>query len=74
MASQSSTMLGIHYDASYATDRNTSTCMRTLEIGHNSPYITVWWKVDLGEVYNIYSIDIVYRNYIKYGIYSYIHF
>lgn len=70
MASHSSTMTGMYYDARYATDRNETTCMRTLDIGHYSPYIIVWWKVDLEEVYNIYSIDIMGKNYMGYGIYS----
>lgn len=29
----------------------------------------VWWKVDFGEVYSIYSIDILFRNYDGYGVY-----
>uniref|UniRef100_A0A8W8P1M3 Uncharacterized protein n=1 Tax=Magallana gigas TaxID=29159 RepID=A0A8W8P1M3_MAGGI len=37
--------------------------MRTLEIGSNSPYKTVWWKVDLGGVYSIYSINVLFKNY-----------
>ncbi|XP_052693424.1 cell death abnormality protein 1-like [Crassostrea angulata] len=49
--------------ASSAVDRNTSTCMRPREIGRNSQEKTVWWKVDLGGVYNIYSINILFKNY-----------
>ncbi|XP_052694709.1 protein draper-like isoform X1 [Crassostrea angulata] len=41
--------------------------MRTLEIGQNAPKETVWWKVDLGAVYNIYRINILFRNYDGYG-------
>ena len=37
--------------------------MRTGEIGRNSPDQTVWWRVDLGKVYNIYSINIMFKNY-----------
>lgn len=35
----------------------------TLKIGSNSPYKTVWWKVDLGGVYSIYSINVLFKNY-----------
>lgn len=45
--------------------------MRTYPIGieNTIPDKTVWWKVDLGGVYNIYSIDIQFKNYeSKYGI------
>lgn len=36
--------------------------MRTKLIGTTSPDKTVWWKVDLGAVYNIYSVDISLNN------------
>ena len=42
--------------------------MRTESIGQNNPYKTVWWKVDLGGVYNIYSVNILFKNYDGYGI------
>ncbi|XP_078327572.1 uncharacterized protein LOC111116381 isoform X2 [Crassostrea virginica] len=51
------------YKAGNAVDRNTTTCMRTGVIGPNSLYKTVWWKVDLGGVYNIYSVNILFKNY-----------
>lgn len=51
------------YGAGNAVDRNTLTCMRTKEIGTSSPVKTVWWKVDLGGVYSIYSINILFKNY-----------
>lgn len=51
------------FKASLAVDGNKSTCMRTLEIGLNSQFKRVWWKVDLGGVYNIYSVGILFRNY-----------
>lgn len=57
------------YYASYAVDRNSTTCMRTYEIGRNSPDKTTWWKVDLGIVYNIYSIDILFKNYDGFGMF-----
>nr|XP_022306121.1 multiple epidermal growth factor-like domains protein 6 [Crassostrea virginica] len=37
--------------------------MRTDAIGVNSHDQTVWWNVDLGRVYNIYSVNIVFKNY-----------
>lgn len=70
-ATQSHTLLGSGYDASNAVDGNTETCMRTRDIGYNSPEKTVWWKVDLGRVYNIYSINILFKNYNTYGEFYY---
>lgn len=43
--------------------------MRTKEIGRNSPDKTTSWKVDLGRVYNIYSIDILFKNYDGFGMF-----
>lgn len=51
------------YAASLAVDRDATTCMRTDSIGLNSLYKTVLWKVDLGGVYSIYSINILFKNY-----------
>ena len=62
------------YVAGNAVDRNVTTCMRTEAIGPRSPYKTVWWKVDLGGVYNIYSVNILFKNYDEYGIFIYICF
>lgn len=72
MATQSTTVIPPPNDpdkylAGNAVDRNFSTCMRTEAIGGNSPYNTVWWKVDLGGVYNIYSVNILFKNYDGYG-------
>lgn len=39
------------------------------EIGRNSPDKTTWWKVDLCRVYNIYSIDILFKNYDGFGMF-----
>lgn len=69
IASQLHTFPGTRYDAGNAVDRNTTTCMRTIDIGPSSPYLTVWWKVDLGGIYNIHSIAILFRNYDGWGIY-----
>ena len=67
--------MGTGYGAENAVDGNTATCMRTKDIGPNSPDKTVWWKVDLGGVYNIYSVNLLFKNYDGYGIFlSYFHF
>nr|XP_022311761.1 receptor-type tyrosine-protein phosphatase epsilon-like [Crassostrea virginica] len=64
-ATQSTTYNGEYnlYKADNAVDRDISTCMRTREIGPNSLNKTVWWRVDLGRVYNIYSVNILFKNY-----------
>nr|XP_022311645.1 multiple epidermal growth factor-like domains protein 10 isoform X2 [Crassostrea virginica] len=49
--------------AGNAVDRDITTCMRTEHIGPNSLDKTVWWKVDLGGVYGIYSVNILFKNY-----------
>ena len=72
-ASQSHTASGPGYGAENAVDGNTATCMRTVDISQNSPYKTVWWKVDLGGVYNIYSVNILFKNYDGYGMYHKAH-
>lgn len=63
VASQSSSWYDSLYNASYAVDRNTRTWARMLEIGRNSHSKTAWWRVDLGGVYSIYSINILFKNY-----------
>ena len=60
--------MGTGYGAENAVDGNTATCTRSEQIGQNSPDKTVWWKVDLGGVYNIYSVNILFKNYEEYGI------
>lgn len=57
-------------DASKAVDGDTTTCMQTETIGVGTNFIhkMVWWKVDLGKVYSIYSINIQFRNYDGYGL------
>ena len=57
------------YVAGNAVDGDITTCMRTEIIGSTSPYKTMWWKVDLGKVYNIYSVKILFKNYDGYGMY-----
>lgn len=54
--------------ANNSLDRNTATCMRTDQIGGNSPDKTMWWKVDLGGLYSIYSINILFKNYDNLGM------
>ena len=56
------------YVAGNAVDRDLTTCMRAEPIGENSDYYQVWWKVDLGAVYNIYSVNILFKNYEGNGI------
>lgn len=71
VASQSPIFHSVHYnlyEANNALDRNTDTCMRTDDIGINSPQKTVWWKVDLGGVYSIYSITIMFKSYEHVGM------
>lgn len=58
------------YLASNALDRKSDTCMRTDAIGRNTPYTTTWWKVDLGAIYNIYSINIMFKKYQSPGMYE----
>ena len=58
------------YVAGNAVDRNTTTCTRMEIIGENSPEISVWWKVDLDGVYNIYSVNILFKNYNGYGMHK----
>lgn len=69
-ASQSSTETGPYnrYHASNAVDNITTTCMRTQDIGFNSMRKMIWWRVDLGGVYNIYRINILFKNYVHYGL------
>lgn len=56
------------YGAHNAVDRNTLTCMRTEQMGRNSPYKTMWWKVDLGGLHNVYCIHILFKNYDSLGM------
>ena len=71
MATQSTTAPGPTdaYRAGNAVDREITTCTRTNIIGETSPDKTVWWMVDLGGVYNIYSVNILFKNYDGYGMY-----
>lgn len=57
------------YKASNAVDRNTDTCIRTDDIGLQSPHKSTWWKVDLGGVHSIYSIHIVFKDYASFGMF-----
>ena len=61
------------YVAGNAVDRDITTCMRTDVLGGNSPYQTVSWTVDLGGLYNIYSVNILFKNYLGYGKYKIMH-
>lgn len=66
-ATQLHTYTGVGYDATNAVDGNIATCTRTKEIGSNSPDKTVWWKVDLGGIFNIYRINILFKKSVYYG-------
>lgn len=68
VATQSHISTALNSGPRNAVDRNITTCMRTLEIGRRSPDKTVWWKVDLGRVYSIYSINIQFKKYVGYGM------
>ena len=57
------------YIAGNAVDRDITTCTRAIPIGFNSLNKTVWWNVDLGGVYNIYSVNILFLNYDGLGKY-----
>lgn len=64
---QSTTHEGSQYYAMNAVDRNITTCMRTRGIGRTTLLKRDWWKVDLGEIYNIYDVNIVFKSYDSYG-------
>lgn len=68
LASQSSTEIGLYHEADNAVDGKTTTCMRAIPTGISSSNIcnTVWWKVDLGGLYSIYSVDIIFKDYAEY--------
>ena len=70
IATQSTTAAGPTdaFRASNAVDRDIKTCMRTDGIGLTNPDMAEWWKVDLGRAYNIYSVDILFKNYNGFGI------
>lgn len=55
------------FSAQNALDRNVTTCTRTAIIGNTSPDKNVSWQVDLGGVYNIYSIAILFKEYEGHG-------
>ncbi|XP_062617125.1 protein draper-like isoform X2 [Saccostrea cucullata] len=56
------------YISANAVDRDKSTCTRNTEIGRLSNTKTVWWRVDLGAVYSIYSINVLFKNYNGYEL------
>ncbi|XP_061170725.1 uncharacterized protein LOC133180172 [Saccostrea echinata] len=51
------------YVARNAVDREKSSCTRNYEIGRTSPHTSVLWRVDLGDIYSIYSIRILFKDY-----------
>lgn len=51
-------------DAGRAVDGDNGTCMRTGDIGKtSSDDKKTWWYVDLGEIYNVFNIRILFKNY-----------
>ncbi|XP_056003693.1 multiple epidermal growth factor-like domains protein 11 [Ostrea edulis] len=50
------------YLASNAVDGDTTTCSRSKWIGPSAPDKTMWWKVDLGAIYSIHSIAILFKD------------
>ena len=69
-ATQSTTAVSSNDDfvAGNTVDRDLTTCMRTKPIGSSAVDKTVWWKVDLGGVYNIFSVNILFKYYDGYGM------
>uniref|UniRef100_A0A8W8NVM3 Uncharacterized protein n=1 Tax=Magallana gigas TaxID=29159 RepID=A0A8W8NVM3_MAGGI len=53
----------VNLEAKNAVDGNIATCMRTGDIEVTAKDKTVWWIVDLGRVYNVYNINIQFKNY-----------
>lgn len=73
VVTQSRTFIGAHYDAANAVDGNIMTCTRAGEIGITASDKTMWWKVDLGGLRNVYSINILFKNYNGYGNYKHMY-
>lgn len=48
------------YAARNAVDGDTK-CSNAQQIGLRSPWKDMWWKVDLGGVYSIYSISLQFN-------------
>lgn len=53
-----------------AVDGNTGTCMRTEDIGTTSNTDKTWWYVDMGGVYNVHNIRILFKDYSGYSKYA----
>lgn len=68
IATQLHTATGPNLEAANAVDGNLETCTKTDDVGGSSPRPKVWWKVDLGQAYNIYSIEVLFKNYSGYGM------
>lgn len=68
VATESPTKILPIYEAKLAVDRNINTCMRTDPIGINGAEKKTWWKVDLGRISNLYSITILFKNYVGNGM------
>lgn len=55
------------FDVKNVVDGNLIICMRICLVGINVFESIMWWKVDFGRVYNIYSISILFKRYDSYG-------
>lgn len=55
------------FDVNNVVDGNLVICMRICLIGICEFDCIMWWKVDFGWVYIIYSINIMFKSYDGYG-------
>ncbi|XP_061170695.1 uncharacterized protein LOC133180136 [Saccostrea echinata] len=46
-----------------AVDRNNNSCTTTRKIGSATPYRESWWMVDLGDIYSVFRIRILFKDY-----------
>ncbi|XP_062573665.1 protein draper-like isoform X3 [Saccostrea cucullata] len=51
------------YHSRNAVDRNNDTCTRTRPIEPSNWSNQTWWYVDLGGIYNVYKVNIIFRLY-----------
>lgn len=58
----------MRFDVNNVVDGNLVICMRICLIGINVFDCIMWWKVDFGRVYIIYSINILFKSYDGYGM------
>lgn len=56
--------------ANKTVDRDIRTCARMEEFGPTSTDKSTWWYVDLGGIYNVYTIRIQFKDYAGFSKYS----